>query len=883
VNPRPPDPDVTADLGSGPAPAPSPAAGRLDAGATLAGRYRIVAPLGKGGMGEVYRADDLELGAPVALKFLPQSLAADPVRLDQLRAEVRTARNVSHPNVCRVFDIATAGLPGAAAPVCFITMEFIDGEDLSSLLRRIGRLPTEKAVEIARQLCLGLAAAHEQRIVHRDLKPANIMLDSRGKARIMDFGVAAAISDGSGGPSATAGTPAYMSPEQAAGEAPTVRSDIFSLGLVLYELFTGKPGLTAKSLADAREFHHSSELANPSTHIADIDPAAERAIMRCLERDPAQRPPSAIAVLTSLPGGDPLAAALAAGETPSPELVAASGGRSLMRPLAAAAWCALTVVITGAIVALMSPGSTLGRLPPAKSREVLADRAREITDQLAPGAAASFTTFAMATHGTFLRSAAAADSVPEKWRLLRERRPGPYALWLRQSPVPLEPTAASDFGISPLSPFPAVVGETLVQVDHLGRLEYFVAVPERTTPRTDTVAVEPDWSRVFQLSGYDLAAMSPDSPERRPIVYSDTIRAWTGSDPAHPDIAVRFVGAAADGKVVYWRVTYPWDALEPAATPAPGAPVAHSRARELSNVAAALGLVTVTGAGVWLCVRNLRLGRGDRATATGAALFLFAATTCSLVLGADRFPTFGEVFFKGRGVSSGLWLGAMFWVFYIALEPHARRRMPHMLIGWNRIFRGHFNDPLVARDVLTGTALGAVAAAAICAFMFAILAPGGFKIDTPSQPLATAFHLHGPAHVTATVLDRAITSVMWGGGSLLAFVLSHIILKRALLACIGVVAIGVLIQLPQFFTNQHEAASMAAALLATTAILRVRGLLAAVTAFFTMFLILMLPVSINWNTPYTFTAFIPAAVIAIMLLYGALVSTGARRPGPAHP
>jgi len=873
------DRDITTDLAhehSVPGTPSPPADSRLDPGTVLASRYRIVSPLGKGGMGEVYRADDLELNTPVALKFLPQSLSADPVRLDHLRAEVRTARNVSHPNVCRVFDIGAANLPGSATPVCFITMEYVDGEDLASLLRRIGRLPTEKAVDIARQLCLGIAAAHEQRIIHRDLKPANIMLDSRGKARIMDFGIAAASTDGAVGPAAAAGTPAYMSPEQAAGEAPTVRSDLFSLGLVLYELFTGKPGVAAKSLADAREFHHSQDLANPSAHVADLDPAVERAIMRCLERDPAQRPPSAVAVLTSLPGGDPLAAALAAGETPSPELVAASGGQTLMRPLVAAAWCALTVILLTAVVVAMSPSSTLGRLPPAKSPEVLADRAREITAQLAPDAVTVFTASGMLTHDAFVRNARAAETAAEKWSLLRDRRPGPYAFWLRQSPIRLEPAVGSDFGISTLSPFPSVVGETLVQVDHLGRLEYFVAVPPRTALRPD--APEPDWSRVFQLAGYDLAAMRPDSPERRPIVNCDAVRAWTGSDPAHPDTVVRFVGAAADGKVVYWRATYPWD---PPATPVATAPVTISRAVEISDLAAALGLITVSGAGVWLSVRNLRLGRGDRITATTAAIFLFAATTLSLGLGADRFPSFSDAFFKGRGVSSGLWLGAMFWVFYIALEPHARRRFPHMLIGWTRVFRGRLNDPLVARDVLTGTALGAVAAAAIVAFIFALLSPRGFQLDSPSQPLATSFHLHGPAHVTASILDRAITSVMWGGGSLLAFVLTHLVFKRTFLAALGVIAVGVLTQLPQFLTNQAEAASMSVALIATTTILRIRGLLAAVVAFFTMFLTLMLPVSTNWTSTYTSTAFIPASVIAAMLLYGALVSTGTRRTTPA--
>ena len=180
--------------------------GRFAPGSVLEDRYRIIGLLGRGGMGEVYRADDLRLGQPVALKFLPESLRDDPVRLAQFHNEVRTARQVSHPNICRVYDI------GEAAGHLYLTMEYVDGEDLATSLRRIGRFPEDKATEIARQLCAGLAAAHERGVLHRDLKPANVMLDGAGKVRLMDFGLAAV------GPVADvrAGTPAYMAPEQLA-------------------------------------------------------------------------------------------------------------------------------------------------------------------------------------------------------------------------------------------------------------------------------------------------------------------------------------------------------------------------------------------------------------------------------------------------------------------------------------------------------------------------------------------------------------------------------------------------------------------------------------------------------------------------------------------
>ncbi|MHC4934364.1 MAG: serine/threonine-protein kinase, partial [Planctomycetota bacterium] len=205
--------------------APLPPSERHETGKVLAGRYQIVAPLGRGGMGEVYRAEDLTLGVPVALKFLRDG---GPLHREKLLNEVRLAREVTHPAVCRVFDIAEAD--GHS----FVTMEYIDGEDLASQLRRIGRLPTAKVLELAPEICAGLAAAHEHGVLHRDLKPANVMLDASGHARIVDFGIA--IREGV--PDLVlVGTPAYMAPEQLVpGREVTEQTDLYALGLLLYEI-----------------------------------------------------------------------------------------------------------------------------------------------------------------------------------------------------------------------------------------------------------------------------------------------------------------------------------------------------------------------------------------------------------------------------------------------------------------------------------------------------------------------------------------------------------------------------------------------------------------------------------------------------------------------
>src|SRR5499427_5544875 len=252
-------------------------------GAIIAGRYRLVSLLGRGGMGEVYRADDLTLDQPVALKFLPQGVAADDARLTQFHNELRVARQVSHKNVCRLYDLGESG--GRR----FLTMEYVDGEDLSASLRRFGRMPPDKAVQIARQLCAGVAAAHEKEVIHRDLKPANVMLDGNGDVRITDFGIATAAADVG---AEIAGTPQYMAPELLTGKPASVKSDIYALGLILFEIFTGKRARDAKTIGELKALDETGTVTTPSSIVRDLDPAVERVILRCLEKDPERRPAS---------------------------------------------------------------------------------------------------------------------------------------------------------------------------------------------------------------------------------------------------------------------------------------------------------------------------------------------------------------------------------------------------------------------------------------------------------------------------------------------------------------------------------------------------------------------------------------------------------------
>jgi hypothetical protein len=274
----------------------APALGSVTPGTLLAGRFRVLAFAGRGGMGEVYRAWDATLEQVVAVKCLPAELSLDPARLARLHQEVRLARAVSHPNVCRVYDVAQSeGLH-------FLTMEWIDGADLAAALRESGRPAWDRAVDLARQICAGVAAAHDQGVIHRDLKPSNIMIDARGVARVAGFGLAEAAASVPGG-RVLEGTPYYMSPEQLEGREATAASDIYALGLVLFELFTGR---RAHSGATHEELLTQRRGAPPSARslASELSGAVAEVLVRCLDADPERRPPSAREVAAALPSSE---------------------------------------------------------------------------------------------------------------------------------------------------------------------------------------------------------------------------------------------------------------------------------------------------------------------------------------------------------------------------------------------------------------------------------------------------------------------------------------------------------------------------------------------------------------------------------------------------
>ena len=468
--------------------------GRFLPGRLVAGRYRIIAILGKGGMGEVYRADDLTLGQPVALKFLPEEASRDEGLLERFRNEVRIARKVSHPNVCRVYDV------GEVDGNTFFTMEYVDGEDLASLLRRIGRLPQDKALDIARQLCSGLAAAHAKGVLHRDLKPANIMLDGRGQVVMTDFGLAGLI-DQIHGADIRSGTPAYMAPEQLAGKEVTAQSDLYSLGLVLYEVFTGKRAFTAEALTAMVRGGVASAPSRPSSVVKDLDPAIERVILRCLDPDPRLRPASALSVVGALPGGDPLAAALAAGETPSPEMVAAAGDTAGLAPRVAIACLAAILIGLAGAVYLTIRHSALDQMGLELSPDVLTQKARDLLVHFGyPGRPAdSFLDF---DYDSGFSEYVEKHQAHPQWDTILRSRPTLLKFLYRQSPDNMVATDFHDMLLTPgitgwNDPAPILSGMVRVQLDSQGRLTMLEAIPPEKTVASPVASATFDWNEFF--------------------------------------------------------------------------------------------------------------------------------------------------------------------------------------------------------------------------------------------------------------------------------------------------------------------------------------------------------------------------------------------------
>jgi serine/threonine-protein kinase len=732
--------------------------GRFTPGTVLADRYRIVALLGEGGMGEVYRADDLRLNQPVALKFLSEDLSGDEQRLRDLHEEVRVARQVSHPNVCRVYDIEEVHEPAGASHY-FICMEYVDGENLDGLLRRIGRLPEDKAVEIAQQLCAGLAAVHDLGLFHRDLKPSNILIDGRGHAKIADFGLAALGPGLEAG--LAAGTPGYMAPEVLRGQPVSVQSELYSLGLVLYEMFTGRRAYKAERAADLLKLQRESDPSAPSTVLETINPLVERVIARCLERDPQRRPRSARAVAAALPGGDPLAAALAAGETPSPELVAAAGAHGGVAPARAAVLAAALVAMLALIVVLADRAFLVSRAALDKPPEVLAERAREVLRAARFDPAGKHQAWGfLYDEGALLRPVSKEEAA-RRWADLRAGRHSVIRFWFQATNEPVadhDPFRGRQADEAP----PLRPGSMGVVLDTRGNLRQ-LTVMHAGNFSPGPAPREVDWDVLLALAGQGQTSFTAAVPTRIPPVFADQRKAWNAILPSSPEQEVIIEGAALENRPVYFDV-------RPAVAPKRASSLSRTFVgRQLDLLLFLLILV----AGFALALRNLRSGKGDRQGAMRLAAFVFGAQLVGWLL-ANSYTASLQAIVRQltMNLANCLFMAATAWMYYVAIEPYVRRVWPQAVISWNRLLSGRLADPLVGRDILIGAVTGA---AVVLIIQLDSLAPGwlGLAEGRPVLPWGRLDALNGTREAASVLFSIILTAIYMGLGTLLLVVLSR--------------------------------------------------------------------------------------------------------------
>jgi tRNA A-37 threonylcarbamoyl transferase component Bud32 len=837
-------------------PSTSSIGGRFAVGAVIAQRYAITKLLGRGAMGEVYCAQDMSLRQPVALKFLPEQLSRDPEFMKRVREEVRLSRKVSHPNVCRVHDIGeTGGQP-------FISMEYIGGEDMASLLRRIGRLPAEKALEIARQICAGLAAAHAAGVLHRDLKPANVMFDHDGRAHITDFGVA--IAREAAGKDEIAGTPAYMAPEQFAGREATERSDLFGLGAVLYELFTGKRPFGGATLAEIRRLLRETDAMPPAQIARDIDPDVERVILQCLAREPEQRPSSALAVLAALSGGDPMAAALAAGQTPSPQMVAASSVRGALRPATAWACAALVLVSIGIFHTFGARSSLVEHAAPPLPPAALAAKAREALKDLSIGNQWKGEAYGFDYDHDAIRFA----GMPGK-----ETRTGDARSAAEKKFIEFWYRASLDYLVprDHLSPVtredpPLGAGDATVVLDTSGRLLRLTALPGPGASM-DTVKREPDQGTLLRLGGLDPTRLEATVPRGARAPFEDSRLAWRGSMPEHPDLDVFVEAAFYAGRPVFFRVFAPWTSD----------PVPVKPRRAFSPVDAYdIFIITMLLAAIPLARHNLRQGRGDRRGAWRLAVFAFLCRVTSALLTAHHVPVFAvESATIIAVVARSLWFGGTTWLLYIALEPLVRRTWPEMLVSWTRLLSGAARDSLVARDILLSTAITSSLAAAVIA-LAALARPGSIAAVEPS--LAPLLGFSQCFASTALALNNG---VRFGLVALLLFLLLRRLrrLRGVAPACVGIVlAVIAYTSLVDDIATVNSIALLMALSVGASILLLVRlGQLALVLALFLDIVVgLLFPGTTRLTGWYAGCTWWVTITLAFLTGYGVYYSTGGR-------
>jgi len=550
----------------------------------------------------------------------------------------------------------------------------------------------------------------------------------------------------------------------------------------VYEILTGKRAYDAATLPELIKAREEAALTNPSTLVRDLDPLIERVILRCLEKNPAKRPISVLQVSAALPGGDPLAAALAAGETPSPEMVAAAGETEGLNPriglLCLVGVCLLLVALLG----IAKRSKMISYISLGPSPDVLKAKANDMIRMFGYTDAPADTAQGFELMRDYLQHISETVKTPQRWEVLKQDEPPTLMFWYRENPqllISFSPVDNLVYGrIQMDEPPMSTSGGRLIELSPQGNMLGFRETPPQVDDPLSEPPSAPDWNKLFVAAGLDQSQFKSVPPRWYPLAWGDSRAAWEGAWPNHPEIPLRVEAAGYRGRPIFFKMISPWD--KPTRMEAP----TRSRQNSIGQWLSFAILGTILGLGIWMASRSVRAGKGDLKGATRLAVFVALVGIVNWALLAHHVSSQLEIVLFILAVSVSLFFGMLTWLLYVALEPYVRRYWPDTLISWSRFLAGKFRDPVVARDVLLGTLFG-VASATLEQLQPYVEAWLG---KAPQRPLGltTAYTLEGLKGSIATVLFNASSSFSNALEVFFLFFILRLVFRRNWLAALVV-------------------------------------------------------------------------------------------------
>jgi serine/threonine-protein kinase len=628
--------------------------------------------------------------------------------------------------------------------------------------------------------------------------------------------------------------------------------------LIFFEIFTGKRAFQAETLSDLALLHQRSG-PRPSKLIPDIDPTIERLIMRCLRKNPDLRP-TLHQILSVLSGGDPLAVALAAGETPSPEMIAASPGVGAIRPLAAVSCLAIFLVSLGLMLTLSGAGLLYREVPLQKPPTVLADRAASIAESFGYSNQPKDTAYGFEIEDQYLDYVAEHDSSPDRWKRLRTGRPAAIYFWYRQSPSYL---VANSLGkITPADPPQELPGMATVFLDTRGRLIGFTGIPNSAT----AAEKDPRWESLFDYAALPVGDFKQVPVKGNLSLASDARAAWEGHFPEQPDLPIYIEAASYRGSPIRFRIGG-WESDgQRIYTPSEGrSGYRHgAESRAFFSFGFTVFMVAIVSGAV-LARRNIWLGRGDRRGATRLGLYIIAVEMLAWFFLAHHVAMVAELDLFYQALAWSVFYAVILWVLYMALEPYVRRRWPYRIISWNRLLSGRLRDQLVGRDILIGAAFG-TAFTAFASFAYVLTKSMGIPpVKPPSVALDTLLGTPKMIGQFLSMQKECITEPLYVIFTLL--LLSSLLRKdwRAFFVALGLFTFGG----AMLFGVHHPVNWIVVGIVVAgyLAVLARFGLLAAIFFQFYSFMLLNFPLTSNFRNWYTGTT---VFAILITVMFAAL-------------